>query len=391
MPYSQSNFKQSATNNKITKQCTKYSKSLLAIAVSTAFFQPVLAENNTAKNLDTIEITGSTSGISDNIITAEQLQNYQANDLEDVFILDPSVTVGGSIGVAQKVYVRGLEDTLVNITIDSAPQSGQLFHHNGRISLEPELIKQIEVSAGAGEATNGAGALGGAIRFVTKDPEDLLRDGEQFGALIKSNYFSNTDAYKASATLFGRLNEDLSAMISYITSEGDNFEDGDSNELEGTESDSEIGFAKIVAHITDSQTFRISYDNIKDEGDRAQRPQWVVSDWNKLYPMETERKTTTASYELNPDENEVLNFKFTGYQSEQDLFQDGRFGPYKGSIETLGFDLRNTSLFDQHEVIYGTDYRKDKNYLGPGNDPKLDKEDINISGIYVQDHFQITN
>src|SRR5690606_36828255 len=118
----------------------------------------------------------------------------------------PTVSVGGSNKISQKIYVRGIEDTLLNVTIDGATQAGYLFHHQGRLAIEPDLLKQVEVSAGAGSATNGPGALGGAIRFVTKDPLDLLRPGEQIGALLKAGYVTNTKGYKASTNLFGRIN-----------------------------------------------------------------------------------------------------------------------------------------------------------------------------------------
>jgi len=53
-------------------------------------------------------------------VDAEQLQHYQAADLQDVFESSPEVSVGGGPGVAQKLYLRGLEDTLLNVTIDGA-------------------------------------------------------------------------------------------------------------------------------------------------------------------------------------------------------------------------------------------------------------------------------
>src|SRR5690606_39097062 len=112
--------------------------------------------------LETMVVVGSTTNID---IDAEQLELQQALDLADVFRMEPSVSVGGSLGIAQKVYIRGMEDTLLNITVDGAPQTGTLFHHIGRVSVEPELLRQVEAQTGAGEATSGFGSIGGAIRF----------------------------------------------------------------------------------------------------------------------------------------------------------------------------------------------------------------------------------
>ncbi|WP_437418507.1 TonB-dependent receptor plug domain-containing protein [Stutzerimonas chloritidismutans] len=149
---------------------------------------PCQAQSSDPLELDGVEVTAR--HVQEDSVEAEQLQHFQAADLQDVFESSPEVSVGGGPGVAQKLYLRGFEDTLLIIRIDGASQPGQTFHHTGRIGIEPELLKRAEVQAGTGDATSGPGALGGSIRFVTKDPDDLLREGEQVGALIKGGYFS---------------------------------------------------------------------------------------------------------------------------------------------------------------------------------------------------------
>ena len=129
--------------------------------------------------------------LTDVEVDRAQLDRIQANDLKDVFRQVPSVSVGGSLGIAQKIYVRGLEDSLLNVTIDGAPQHGTLFHHIGRVSIEPELLETVELQAGAGEATAGFGAVGGAIRFRTRDAADMLQPGRDFGGIAKAGWFSN--------------------------------------------------------------------------------------------------------------------------------------------------------------------------------------------------------
>ncbi|WP_256359769.1 TonB-dependent receptor plug domain-containing protein [Stutzerimonas frequens] len=146
---------------------------------------PCQAQPDQPLELGGTEVTAS--HVQGDSVEAEQLQHYQAADLQDVFESSPEVSVGGGPGVAQKLYLRGFEDTLLNISIDGASQPGQTFHHTGRIGIEPELLKRAEVQAGTGDATSGPGALGGSIRFVTKDPDDLLRPGERAGALLKGD------------------------------------------------------------------------------------------------------------------------------------------------------------------------------------------------------------
>lgn len=388
-----------------TSKLLPFNKSILGLAIAGCMSsQAVLAEQGDdaqtqdAQQLSETIVTATTTGIADTIITDEELNAMQADDLEDVFAIDPSVSVGGSVGVAQKIYVRGIEDSLLNVTIDGAKQSGHLFHHNGRITLEPELLKQVEVSAGAGEATNGAGALGGALRFVTKDPEDLLREGENAGALIKVGYFSNGDTLKTSATLFGRASDVLSGMLSYVKKSGDELESGNGDKLGGTDADAKIGFAKLVGHISDSQTLRLSYDSNEDKGERAQRPQWAPSPNNPLYQMKTERDTTTLSYHLNPENNDWVDTEFTAYETEQKLVQNNTQNPspanpipYQGRVETLGFDLKNTLTTGDHTITIGADYREDDNFAGFENNQEREQEQLKTTGVYLQNHYQATD
>ena len=106
--------------------------------------------------VEKISVVGAATNLS---ITAEEIEQYQANDLADIFRYSPSISVGGSVGVAQKIYIRGLEDAYLNVTVDGAQQTSTLFHHIGRVTIDPDLLQQIDVQAGAGEATSGPGAL----------------------------------------------------------------------------------------------------------------------------------------------------------------------------------------------------------------------------------------
>src|SRR5690606_19896238 len=83
--------------------------------------------------------------LTDVVVGQEDIEFRQANDLADILRQTPSVTVGGSLGIAQKIYVRGLEDRQLNVTIDGAPQHGTLFPHIGRASLAPEMTDMCEL------------------------------------------------------------------------------------------------------------------------------------------------------------------------------------------------------------------------------------------------------
>ncbi|WP_027858006.1 TonB-dependent receptor domain-containing protein [Marinobacterium jannaschii] len=362
-------------------------RQLLSIAIAAATSS--LSLSAAAETQETIKVVGHDSALVDSLIDQETLENYQAADLEDIFRGEPSVSVGGSLGVAQKIYVRGIEDTNLNISIDGAVQAGYLFHHQGRVSIEPELLKQVEVQTGAGLATDGPGALGGAIRFETKDPEDLLKENEQFGALVKLGYHSNNQGLKGSTSLFGRLSDDVSVMASVVRYDADNFESGNGTEQANTEIDQTNGFFKIVGNVADNQTLRLSHERRYDDGTRNLRPHFGAFSWNATNDQESHRKTTTLQYDIDPA-GDALDIEATLYHTDNYLTQN-RSGDFSGAgVKSTGTDIRNTLRSDDHTLVTGIDYREDSGYFINPETPTRDDE-ARVAGLYIQDHYQATD
>ncbi|MCG8522215.1 MAG: TonB-dependent receptor [Pseudomonadales bacterium] len=375
-------------NSSPMKQPRRFRRNTLWLALMAAplaHAQPV--------SLDPIQVTADREVDADTVVDAETIERFQADDLEDVFAGQPDVSVGGSNSIAQKVYVRGFEDPLLNVSVDGATQAGALFHHSGRLSVEPELLKQVEVNAGAGRATDGAGALGGSIRFVTKDPADLLRPGESAGALVKLGSFSNTDGYKASGTAFGRLSDNWSTLVSVSQSDHEPFKDGSGDRIAGSDARQQLGFAKLVGQLPADQTIKLSHEVRTDEGERPQRPQWVVSGFNRLYELDGRRDTTTLNYGYAPAGNALVDLEATVYHTESDIEQnvEDRWGRYFGFSRNIGGDLRNTSRFGEHSLTYGVDYREDKVNAGYQEDKRAEQQTGEVLGVYLQGDLWLTS
>lgn len=353
------------------------------------------AEEKEKSRVESVVVVGRTTNTE---ITPVDIEKQQANDLADVFRHIPSVSVGGSLGIAQKVYIRGMEDTLLNITVDGAPQTGTLFHHTGRVSIEPELLKSVEVQAGAGEATSGSGAIGGAIRFQTKSADDLLDAGQAFGGFVKANYFSN-DGTKGSAALYGKVNDSVGVLASYLSIDRNNMEDGNGDEILATAADQNLAFLKVDGRISENQEIVVSYERREESGELGRRPNWVVLEGDLLYPMEGERNTFVAGYRAQI--SDMLNLNATVYVTDSDLVQDGPFGLYGGNTESSGFDIRNTSKVGEHTLTYGAELRNDEVKSGPRGASVQDyidagwetsiSEEGEVLGVYIQDHWQVSD
>lgn len=360
---------------------TKILSTLIAGLLST---QALATEkNNDNKDIEKIVVVGATTNSE---ITPEQLDNYQANDLEDIFRATPSITVGGSLGIVQKVFVRGLEDSMMNITVDGAPQTSTLFHHVGRVSIEPELLRSVEVQAGAGEATAGSGAVGGAIRFKTKTANDLLNADEQFGGLAKASIFSN-DGNKQSVALYGRVTDSVNVLASYVNVSRDNMEDGEGDLIPGTASDQTLGFVKVDAEISDSQFITVSYETREEEGEFGKQTNWVQTIDAPLFKTWSDRETLVLNHALYL--NEFINLETTLYSTESSLKRE--LYTWNAGIKTTGFDIRNTSDLGDHVLTYGIEQKNDEvnseSYEAFGGKAN---EDGTVTGVYAQDHWQIT-
>ncbi len=369
-------------------------KQLLAVAVSAVMSTQATAEQKLTvfkdeAKLDMVQVVGQATGGMNNLITSLQLENAQVNDMTDIFALNPQVSAGGAVALGQKVYVRNVGEDMLNVTVDGAAQSGGVFHHAGRVVIEPELLKQIEVEAGAGSATAGLGALGGAVRFVTKDPEDLLRGNETAGGTIKSTYFSNGESLKTSAMVYGSDSKGkFSGLANIVHADFNDREDGSGQKIVGSESENLVGFFKGVVNITDQQKLSVSYETLNQEGDMLYRPEWIPSNKNPLAKTQANRETFIANYNVNAN-NDLINLSVNAYQSTIEQLR-GDKGEVDGSVETIGLTIENVSEFGSSKLIYGLNYREDKSQLTESGTP-FNPENGEVFGLYVQDIISVTD
>jgi hemoglobin/transferrin/lactoferrin receptor protein len=319
------------------------------------------------------------------LIAADDLEVYQAKDLADIFRLTPSIAVGGGASsIAQKIYVRGLEDSLINVSVDGAPQTSTLFHHIGRVTIDPDLLKQIEVQAGAGEATSGAGAIGGSIRFRTKDADDLLSADRSIGGRLKVSSYSN-DGERYSGSLYGRLSDSWGVLAYYSDIERDDVEDGNGVEMDGTAARQTLGFFKVSGDIGDNQQLSLSYESREEQGQFTRWPNWSPLEDAPLYAGEGQRDTVVGNYRLQ--QSPALDLEATVFHT-QSGFQRELFS-YNAEISSFGFDIRNTSVAGIHRFTYGIDMRDDEVESGEiGTVQYL--EEGRVTGLYAQSHSQLT-
>ena len=179
-----------------------FKPSLLTLAVSSALSGVLFSGNTTAqeqiieknKSLEVIEVTatrrsGSIQAAPLNItaLDADVMKDQNISELADVARWVPGLTItdqGGRSG--SPIIVRGLN------TNSSGPSSdgGTVATYINEIPVSVDMrlvdVERVEVLIGPQGTLYGAGTLGGAIRYMLKEPELDFISGEVFGDVFQT-------------------------------------------------------------------------------------------------------------------------------------------------------------------------------------------------------------
>ncbi|MGH1600636.1 TonB-dependent receptor domain-containing protein [Campylobacter majalis] len=344
-----------------------------SIFVSVAF-------SNQNVSLDAIEVTSTGGGYAS--VDESKITTRNATLLRDVFRDIPGVYVGGTNGMNQKIYMRGVSDRGLNITIDGAKQNGNTFHHNADLLIDPELIKAVEVEVGSKSVVRGAGALGGSVAFKTVDASDLLEDGQDIGAKLKMGYTSNNEGFSQSAMVYARALESLDLLAAFKHYGYDFSKAGNRKKSGGDGNDINYLF-KIGYSFLDSHKISLSKEHMQYKGQypmRAEFGSWIDG---QLDNRKYERDTHTIKYTYAPNENFELDN--TIYHTKHQRIGSTNSG-VKWGVETTGAKIGAKTKLQTgdfaHTLRYGFDYYQSKNFVKPGNNTP---EKVNNYSLYLED------
>ena len=229
-----------------------------------------VAEATALPETQPLTVSGEPSiGTNTTDITSQDLERINPTDLKDVFSGQPGILVGSSIPASQKVYVNGIEETNLAVTVDGAAQNNKVFHHNGTNLIDPSLLKAVRVDAGVAPADAGFGALAGSIAYETKDVGDLLeRDG--MGGFAKTQFNTNGNVFTSNIAGYGMSNG-FEILGSFSFGDGDEFEAGNGEKVLGTETDFLSGLGKLAYQAPTGDRFEISHEQFNDDAIRPYR------------------------------------------------------------------------------------------------------------------------
>jgi hemoglobin/transferrin/lactoferrin receptor protein len=337
---------------------------------------------------------------ADVTITSGDLALTQPQNVQQLFSGQSAVQAGGTTQASTKVYVHGIEETNLNVQIDGARQPQRNgFHHNGNNLIDPSMLKGVAVDAGAASADAGPHALGGAIRYTTKDVSDLLQPGRKLGGFASLTYDTNSNTFKKSGSAYGKSHG--FEILGYASgADGDAYEDGHGNEVVATDVDLVNYLGKVALESDTGHRFAVSGEYVKDEGIRPFRANFaLIPGFAIPYSFnESERETYTFKY-TSTRPNDVYDPEISAYYNKNTLFRPPTgtcaVGQISGpcvafgnvEIESKGGKVQNTFVVGPGKLTAGVDYYEDKSTVDHlGANPLIGERLSNV-GAYAQYRF----
>jgi hemoglobin/transferrin/lactoferrin receptor protein len=356
----------------------------------------------------------------------EQLDRQNVNDIKDLVRDEPGVSVGGtghSSGITG-YNIRGIDGNRILTQIDgvAVPDAYAFgpYANTRRNYVDPEILKRVEILRGPASALYGSNAIGGTVSYFTLDPEDILRDGKDFGARLKAGYSSADRSWLSSTTVAGRQG-DLAGLLHYSRRNGEETEtrgnvggNGTSrSEANPEDNDAYNILAKLAYDYGDGNQLKLGYEHYRSrlDGDIRSAPTAIFGFPTSAYLVrnivdEIERERYSLENRL------TLNMPWADSWSTRLSYQNAgtdqrTYQPNSGTsrYRKTTYQEQNWALDNQfdkqfaigateHQLTYGLSYEhSDVTGLRTGTNNSLYASDfpdptIQSWGLFAQDQIR---
>ncbi|MDZ4194459.1 TonB-dependent receptor [Ectopseudomonas chengduensis] len=221
--------------------------------------------------------------VSVSVLGREQLDQQNVNSIKDLVRNEPGVSVGGAgqrAGITG-YNIRGIDGDRILTQVDGVEVPASFFNgpyaQTHRNYVDPEIVKRVEILRGPASALYGSSAIGGAVSYFTLDADDIIKDGKDVGARLKTGYSSADDSWLTSATVAGR-HEQFDALLHLSQRNGhetESYGNTGGTGLDRTEANPEDVrttnlLAKLGWNYNDSDRLQLTYEKYKDDRDTDQ-------------------------------------------------------------------------------------------------------------------------
>ena len=392
------------------------------------------------------------------VFTAAQIEAMLATDIKDLVRFEPGVSVvsqpsrfGAALGTAGRAgnegfTIRGIGGDRVLMIVDGVRSpdgfvfGAQSVGRGGYADLD--LMKSVEILRGPASALYGSDGVAGAVSFTTRDPADLLRAGENFGARARVGYNSADEGLTKSLLLTGRSGA-ISGLLAWTgrdSQETDNQGNRTGEEVQSVlvagiptpsfvyssrtlpnpqELTSDAWLGKLVWDVAPGHSLRFTYDSLQSDIDaivlsgRATRtvaapPTSATAVLNLIAADTTERERFSLDWHLD----DVLGLErgqVSIYQQDsttrQFTFEDRvgtdrtRDNSFDNAVRGVAADF--TRRLAVNRITFGGDWSETTQQgVRDGTVPPagetfptsaFPKTDYVLAGVFVQDEISLLN
>ncbi len=316
-------------------------------------------------------------------VSAADLERRRPRDLRDVFKGESAVSVGNSIPSSQKLYVHGVEETNLAVSIDGVRQNNKVFHHNGTTLIDPSLLKQALVDPGVAPADAGPAAMGGSVVYETVDVGDVLSPDRNVGGFTTLSFDTDSETFTNGYSAYGR-HEGFEGLGFFKFAKGDEVTDGNGEFVNGSESDVLSGLAKLGYESDEGHRFEVFGERVRDSAKRPFRANIgrLTTGTNPVTRQYTTNRENYGAQFSMPHADGLFDPEIVVGYSGTELKVPVPFGSI-GETTSLSAKVQNDfNLSEGNTITVGTDFYDDKaRYYDPGVDMH---ESSTNAGVYGQ-------
>ncbi|MCQ3029195.1 TonB-dependent hemoglobin/transferrin/lactoferrin family receptor [Pseudomonas syringae] len=213
-----------------------------------------------------------------------ELDRQNVNTIRDLVRYEPGVSVGGAgqRSGTTGYNIRGIDGNRILTQVDGVEVPDNYFSgpyaNTHRNYVDPEIVKRVEILRGPASALYGSSAIGGAVSYYTLDADDIIKDGKDVGARLKTGYSSADESWLTSGTFAARQG-DFDGLLHLSQRNGHETESYGSTGgtgLERTQANPEDArttniLAKLGWNYGEGSRLGLTYEKYKDDRDTDQQ------------------------------------------------------------------------------------------------------------------------
>jgi hemoglobin/transferrin/lactoferrin receptor protein len=273
------------------------------------------------------------------VIDAQRIDRELVTDIKELVRYEPGISVRNArarFGLTD-FNIRGIEGNRVLLEVDSVrlPEAFAIgsFANATRDGVDVDLLKRVDIVRGAASALYGSNAIGGVVAFTTKDPADLLREGQSLGGTLKFTYGQEDEGVAGTAAVAAR-GAAWSGLLAYTRRDSGELDNqGRAATLDSTRTTpnpqdgySDSFLAKALWQPNDDHTLRLTLEQSRTD---------VFSD---VISARTSSPALTVLSLLGDDEQQRARVSLThDFRLGRALVDGGQWRVYRQDSETTQF------------------------------------------------------